>query len=126
MDARGSLTNAALRVVKSDYAVHLTSYCIPMANIAGVLRGANIRTGTRALKIEFHVKRRAEVSRETQLAWGSCSRTGAPTRRAAATALSRSPSCADRWATRREFAPPEPVTSVAPVRASGAPPSRGS
>src|SRR2546425_27187 len=49
-----------------------------LAYIAGVLRGANIRTGTPAVKSEFHVKRRAEVSRETQLAWGSCSWTGAP------------------------------------------------
>src|SRR5207245_9873962 len=77
-----------------------------MAYIAGVLRGANIRTGTPAVKSEFHVKRRAEVTRETQLAWGTVWRTGAPTRRAAASALSRSPSCADRWATRREFALP--------------------
>src|SRR2546422_192853 len=109
IDGRRRLTDAALLVGNSDYAGHLTSYCIPMAYIAGVLRGANIRTGTPAVKSEFHVKRRAEVSRETQLAWGSCSRTGAPTRRAAASALSRSPSCADRWATRREFAPPEPL-----------------
>src|SRR3989449_8402978 len=95
IDGCRRLTDTALLVGNSDYAGHLTSYCIPIAYIAGALRGANIRTGTPAVKSEFHVKRRAEVSRETQLAWGSCSWTGAPYARSEERRVGKE--CRSRW-----------------------------